>query len=120
MTDKDETMGERAAAPFGRVDVAALLILALLSAFLFMRGMGSYGLWDPWEPKYAIAVDEMIERGDLVTPFLFGKRRWTKPIGIYWAMFVSQKILGFRDFGARFPSALAAVMAVLFTYFFLR
>ncbi|MEM7392982.1 MAG: glycosyltransferase family 39 protein [Verrucomicrobiota bacterium] len=103
-----------------RKDAIAMLVLTVLTLFLLMKGLGSYGFWDPWEPKYAITITEMVERGDYITPYYLGLPRWTKPIGIYWAMLVTSAIFGFNEFGGRLPSVLFALGAVLFTYYFLR
>jgi len=93
-------------------------ILLLGTLYLFAWGIGSYPLWDPWEPKYAQAMREMAERGDYITPYFNDKPRWTKPILIYWAMALPMAVAGNNEFTARLPSALAAVVGVLLTYYF--
>jgi len=97
-----------------------LVVLGLLAAtlFLFGWGIGSYPLWDPWEPKYAQAVREMQDRGEFITPYLEGTIRWTKPILVYWAMYVPIALLGNNELAARIPSVLAAVLGVLMMYYF--
>jgi len=104
--------------PERRQDLLLVGILLACSLFLFVWGLGSYPLWDPWEPKYSQSIREMGERGDFVLPYFNDKPRWTKPILIYWAMAVPMAVLGNNEFSARLPSALAAVLGVLATYYF--
>lgn len=100
------------------IDYALILILAA-TAFLYIKNIGSYPFWDPWEAKYPQTVREMTERGDYITPFFNGRIRWTKPILIYWAMAVPIAIGENNEFTARLPSAVGAVMGVLLLYLFL-
>ncbi len=91
----------------------------LLGALLLLGwGIGSYSLWDPWEPKYAVAIDEMRARGELLVPYLHDEIRWTKPILIYWAMYVPVAIFGNSEWAVRLPSVLGACAGVLWVFFF--
>ena len=96
-----------------------VIALAAAALFLYARGIGSYPLWDPWEPKYAKAVSEMQERGEWITPYLGGRIRWTKPILVYWAMYLPTALFGNNEFSVRLPIVLAAVLGVLMMYYFL-
>jgi 4-amino-4-deoxy-L-arabinose transferase-like glycosyltransferase len=56
----------------------------------------------------------MRERGDYVVPYFNDKYRFDKPPLIYWTQIASYRVFGENEFGARFPSAVAAaVTAVL-------
>ena len=90
---------------FDRIDRLVILGLALVTLLLYCRGLGSYPLSDPWEPRYARAMQEMSERGDYITPFYQNKVRWTKPILVYWAMYVPIMIGGTHAFTVRLPEA---------------
>ena len=103
-----------------RVDVLLAAVLVLCSLYLYTWGIGSYALWDPWEPKYGQALREMVERGDFITPYYDDDVRWTKPILIYWAMYVPILIGGNNEFTVRLPSAVAAILGVLLVFLFLR
>ncbi len=48
-----------------------ILLVLLLGALVLLPAL-SFGLWEPWEPKYAQSAVEMIERGDYVTPYYRG------------------------------------------------
>lgn len=101
-------------------DIILAVALILGGIFLFMWGTGSYDLWDPWEPKYGQAMREMMARDDFITPYYEDRIRWTKPILIYWAMYVPIRIGGNNAFTVRLPSVIAAIAGVLFTFYFLK
>ena len=62
----------------------------------------------------------MIERNDYIVPHLNDTVRLNKPILFYWFIVLSYKSMGINEFGARFPSALCALLGILFVYFFAR
>lgn len=55
----------------------------------------------------------MIQRGDYVVPYFNNQLRLDKPPLTYWAQVASYRIFGESDFGARFPSAIAAALIAL-------
>ena len=55
----------------------------------------------------------MTESGDWVTPRLYGKTWFEKPVLYYWSAALSFKALGVSDTAARLPSAVAALIATL-------
>ena len=94
------------------------LVILGLAYVLFIHGLGSVTLWDPDEPRQAIMAREMIERGDYVHPYLNGSPYLEKPPLYSWAIVLVSKITGKVDeFSSRLPSALAAAMLLLVTYF---
>ena len=74
MTDTPDTQTRPAP---GAGHYALLLLVLAAATLLYVRGLGDYSLWDPWEPKYAQSITEMREQGDLITPRMNGKIRWT-------------------------------------------
>ncbi len=94
--------------------------LAAFCAFLFFFGLGSFGLVGPDEPRYAQVAREMLERGDWVTPTLYGEVWLEKPILYYWGAQVSFRVLGVSDWAARLPSAALATLLVAAVYGFVR
>ncbi len=100
-----------------RGDYVLFALLGLGALFLFIWHVGAYAFSDPWEPKYAQAVREMMERGDYITPYHAGYIRWTKPILIYWLMLIPVQLWGNNEFTVRLPSVLAAVWGVLMLYY---
>ena len=55
----------------------------------------------------------MIQRADYVVPYFNNQLRLDKPPLAYWAQVASYRIFGESDFGARFPSAIAAALTAL-------
>ncbi|HJT45097.1 MAG TPA: glycosyltransferase family 39 protein [Chthoniobacterales bacterium] len=78
-----------------------------------LLGTWSLPLVDRDEPRFAEASREMIERHDYVIPYFNNQFRFDKPPLTYWAQIASYKIFGENDFGARFPSAIAAGLIAL-------
>jgi 4-amino-4-deoxy-L-arabinose transferase-like glycosyltransferase len=70
-------------------------------------------LIDRDEPRFAEASREMIQRADYIVPHFNNQLRLDKPPLAYWAQVASYRIFGESDFGARFPSAIAAALTAL-------
>ena len=107
--------------PFGleasrrRVVVEGLLIAAM-ALTINLIGNGRVGLWDRDEPRYAVAVREMRERGDWIAPSFNGEPRYHKPIFIYWVMGLGTAIFGDNPYGARVGSGIAGAGTCLLTW----
>lgn len=93
-----------------------IIILLLVASFLFLFGLGKMALTDPDESFYAQTSKEMLEAGDWMTPRIFGKPQFEKPILYYWLTLSSFKIFGVNEFAARFPSAVFAIAGILCIY----
>jgi len=90
---------------------------ALLAAALFLPGLGSVGLWDPWEPHYAQVSREMIARADWVHPHWFDAWFFSKPPLLLWAGAAGLAVAGdgaSAEWGLRLPVALLAILGVAF------
>ena len=96
------------------------LLLAGFCAFLFLYGLGQFGLIGADEPRYAQVAREMLERRDGITPVLGGQPWLEKPPLYYWQAMMAYAVFGVSDWAARLPSALDATLLVLAVYFFLR
>ena len=102
-----------------KTELFFISFLLLIAGLLFFKGIGSYFFWDPWEPKYAKAIQEMIARQDYLTPYLNNEIRWTKPILIYWTMLVPSILSGVDEWAVRLPSAVAATFGIFVVYYLL-
>jgi 4-amino-4-deoxy-L-arabinose transferase-like glycosyltransferase len=92
-------------------------VLVFFGALLLhVAGTWSIPLVDRDEPRFAEASREMRERHDYVIPYFNDKYRFDKPPFIYWTQIASYSVFGENEFGARFPSAVAAALtaALLF------
>jgi 4-amino-4-deoxy-L-arabinose transferase-like glycosyltransferase len=92
---------------------------ALLLAFggvLFLPNLGGPSLWDIDEGNNAEAAREMLASNNLIVPTFNFELRVDKPALLYWLQIGAYRLFGVNEFAARFPSAVAALLAVLCTY----
>lgn len=95
-----------------QISILRLMILAVITAAVFLYGLGKAELWDRDEPRNARASVEMLERSDWTVPTFNGELRTHKPVLLYWGQMLSYLSLGQSEFSARLPSALAAIATV--------
>ena len=95
--------------------------LAALFAFaVFFIGLGSRHIGGGDEPRVAGIAAETLINGNWVEPKLNNKSFLEKPPLYFWADALSMKIFGRNDFGAKFPSALAAFCGAISLFFLAR
>ncbi len=92
-----------------------LLVLAAIGALLLFYNL-SYPLIEPDETRYAQIALEAVESGNYTTPTLQGKLYLDKPPLLYWLTAASYRLFGISQQSARLPSALAAWLTVLMTF----
>ena len=90
-----------------------VLLFLVVFYVCFFSHLGALGVVGPDEPRYASVAREMAESGDWVTPRLYGKPWFEKPVLFYWAAALAYRKFGVNEFAARLPSALAAALAAL-------
>src|SRR6202166_4137891 len=90
----------------------AVLILLTLYVCYFSH-LGAFGFIGPDEPRYAWIARDMAESGDWVTPRLYGKPWFEKPVFYYWSAALCFKLFGVNEASARLPSAVCALLATL-------
>jgi 4-amino-4-deoxy-L-arabinose transferase-like glycosyltransferase len=78
-----------------------------------LAGTWSLPLIDRDEPRFAEAAREMRERIDFIIPYFNNQFRFDKPPLTYWCQVASYRVFGENDFGARFPTAIAAAFVAL-------
>ncbi len=91
-------------------------LLLVVTAALCLPNLGVPSLWDIDEGNNADAAREMMSAGNWVVPKFNGELRVDKPALLYWLQIGAYRVFGVNEFSARFPSALAAILAVLVTY----
>ena len=91
-------------------------LLLAVGAMLFLPNLGGPSLWDIDEGNNAEAAREMLASGNSIVPTFNFELRVDKPALLYWLQIGSYQLFGVNEFAARFPSALAALLAVFGTY----
>ncbi len=95
-----------------------VLILLVMSYLLLMAGNGIVTLTHPDEVFYTQTAKEMLQRGDWLTPYIFDRPQFEKPIFTYWLLMIAIKFFGLTAFAARFWPAAFGIVGVLLTYWF--
>ena len=89
-------------------------IVLFVGCLLFhLAGTWSLPLIDRDEPRFAEAAREMRERADFIVPYFNNQFRFDKPPLTYWFQVASYRVFGENDFGARFPTAIAAALVAV-------
>ncbi len=83
----------------------AVLILA---AVVLLAGLGTRGLNEPDEGRFAEIAREMASQSNWTMPHLGGIPHLHKPPLVYWLTALSLRTFGINTWAARLPSALAA------------
>ena len=89
-----------------RRDRWGLAVFAACVAFPFL---GSFGLLEPDEGRFAQIGREMAATGDFLLPRLNGIEQFYKPPLVYWVTALGYRLFGISEWTARMPSALAFV-----------
>ena len=111
-----ESVRDAAQSIFERPLAAAIVITS--AAALFFFHLGTYGLWEPDEARYAEIAREMIESRDFIVPHLNYVAYVEKPPLLFWATTPWFEIFGANTLAARVTPALAALGCVVATYLF--
>jgi 4-amino-4-deoxy-L-arabinose transferase-like glycosyltransferase len=98
-----------------KLAAAVLLVMGLLSYGMMFQG--SRGLWERDEGRYTNIAVRMLRTGDFVVPaFNDDVPHFTKPPLTYWAIAGGITLLGWNEWGARLPNALAFTGTVLLVF----
>jgi 4-amino-4-deoxy-L-arabinose transferase-like glycosyltransferase len=99
--------------PVSRRPALWVLLLAAALTFVFL---GTRGLWDPDEGRFANVALQMLRTGDFISLYRHHETlHFTKPPVTYWAIAASVGALGWNEWAVRLPGALAhlGVVALL-------
>ena len=89
--------------------------LVLSAAFLAFPLTLTIPLVDPDEGLHAAIAQEMVERGDWITPRFLGEPFYDKPILFTWFQAASLKLFGMNEAAVRLPSMLFALAGIVST-----
>ncbi|HSK31657.1 MAG TPA: glycosyltransferase family 39 protein [Candidatus Limnocylindria bacterium] len=93
-------------------------LLLGLCAILYFPYLGTIPLFDKGEPREAVAVQDIVQRGEWLVPLKRATDIPSKPPLFHWsAAFVSKMTGSLSEATVRFPSALYAMLGVLTIYF---
>jgi 4-amino-4-deoxy-L-arabinose transferase-like glycosyltransferase len=110
---------EKSSAVFGRGTGSILyptLLLALCGA-MFFSYLGKTPFFDKGEPREAIAVQDIVQRGEWLFPLKRATAIPSKPPLFHWSAALTARVTGKLDEATiRFPSALYATLGVLIVY----
>ncbi|HOV60097.1 MAG TPA: glycosyltransferase family 39 protein [Candidatus Hydrogenedentes bacterium] len=91
--------------------------LTLVAAFLFFWNIGGYDLWPADEPRFGQIPREILQTGDWLVLRCNGLPYKEKPPLLFWTIAaVSAPFGNVSEWTARFPSGVAALVTVLFTF----
>ena len=90
----------------------ALAVVVAIVVFGYPLLLGT-PLLDPDEGIHASIAQEMVERGNWVTPSLLDEPFLDKPIAYSWAQAVSLRLLGMNEAAARLPGLILSLPAYL-------
>ncbi len=97
--------------------VTQLLILALITAAVFLPGLATLPVTDRDEARFVQASRQMVASGDLIDIRFQDGARHKKPVGIYWMQALAMTAQGEGAaaplWASRMPSFLAAIAAVV-------
>jgi 4-amino-4-deoxy-L-arabinose transferase-like glycosyltransferase len=96
--------------------IIVVLLLLVLSGYLYFFQLDKIALTDPDETFYGQTAKEMLLKGEWLTPTLYGKPQFEKPIFFYWLIEISYKIFGINEFAVRFPCALFGFLGLVGIY----
>ena len=107
---------EQDRAPRSRFLIHIFLLVALCGV-LFFPYLGNTPFFDKGEPREAMAVQDIIRRGEWLVPLKRATDIPSKPPLFHWSAALAAEVTGTLDEATiRFPSALYATLGVLLLY----
>ncbi|MFI2744165.1 ArnT family glycosyltransferase [Zhouia sp. PK063] len=92
------------------------VIFLVIVAICATVGLGSWGVTETSEARYAEIGREIISTHDFVHPNLLGIHHYHKPPVTYWLTALGYKIFGVNAFGARFFLVVALIVQLILVY----
>jgi hypothetical protein len=92
--------------------------LFLFSLLFFLFFNHHLPVTDPVESNYALTAKEMVLSSNWLSPQIYGKAWFDKPVFFYWLMALSFKVFGFSDFAARLVPALFGATGIALLFWF--
>jgi len=94
-----------------------ILILLCLCGALYFPYLGQVPFFDKGEPREALAVQDIVQRGEWLVPLKRATDIPSKPPLFHWSAALTARLTGkLNEATIRFPSAFYATLGVLFLY----
>ena len=94
-----------------------IVLLIVLCGALYFPYLGSTPFFDKGEPREALAVQDIVQRGEWLVPLKRATDIPSKPPLFHWSAALTSRIAGkLNEETIRFPSALYATLGVLILY----
>lgn len=93
-----------------------LLIISITSFTILNFALGSWGIMETSEARYAEISKEMLENNDFVNPMLLNIHHFHKPPLTYYITDLGYELFGVNEFGARFFLQFAIVLQLLLVF----
>jgi 4-amino-4-deoxy-L-arabinose transferase-like glycosyltransferase len=95
-----------------------IFILLCLCGALYFPYLGQVPFFDKGEPREALAVQDIVQRGEWLVPLKRATDIPSKPPLFHWSAALTTRLTGkLNESTIRFPSALFATLGVLLLYF---
>lgn len=94
-----------------------LLIFISITFLILTFGLGSWGVTESSEARYAEISKEMFDSGNYLEPTLLGIYHFHKPPITYYITTLGFKLFGTNEFGARFFLQVALILQILLVYY---
>lgn len=114
----ESTLAEQLGGPVPRWRGWHVVLILVFWALIYLPGMFHPALLDDADSTHAEAAREMVMRHDWVTMYMNGIRYLEKAPLMYWAVALSFKMFGFKDWAARAPLVLSVLALLFVTYSF--
>ena len=100
-----------------KVSCRPLMLLAtVVAAVMFVFPLSiHFSLLDPDEGLHASIAQEMVERGDWITPHFLGKPFLDKPIFYFWVQALALQVLGPSEAAVRLPGLMFGLLGAVTT-----
>ena len=92
------------------------VLAAVLAAIIFVFPLSVYfPLIDPDEGLHGSIAQEMVERGDWLTPHFLGEPFLDKPIFYFWCQALSLRLFGMNEAAVRLPGLMFGLLGAITT-----
>lgn len=94
-------------------------VMLVLSSVILLPALGAPAFYTRGEPREALVAFDIYARSHWILPSGYGGAVPSKPLLLHWLIALGATLMGFSEFVARLPSALACVFFMAYFYAFL-